>query len=286
MQYLLIPLTCLLAASKILIQSKFAKDKSRTPIDAIFFNGLIFLTGSAVLWLVLDVQLTAAAVIAGLLVGAINLSYQLAYVSAFSCGPISLTALISSVSMVVPVVFSAIWYDEPLNASRILGILVTIASLYFSTATFGKTKLNIKWIVFTALAFLANCASNIAIKVYLKDFAAGDSSSFVAVHFTASALLSILLFAILSARGQRCTYSVNKSVFLTAGLIGIILGIFSPTYSYAMATLDATLMLPLYNGGTTLLVTLGSALFIQERLTRRQYIGILLGIIAIVLMSL
>ena len=37
---------------------------------------------------------------------------------------------------------------------------------------------------------------------------------------------------------------------------------------------------------STLLVTLGSALFIQERLTRRQYIGILLGIIAIVLMSL
>lgn len=286
MQYLLIPLTCLLAASKILIQSKFAKDKSRTPIDAIFFNGLIFLTGSAVLWLVLDVQLTAAAVIVGLLVGAINLSYQLVYVSAFSCGPISLTALISSVSMVVPVVFSAIWYDEPLNASRILGILVTIASLYFSTATFGKTKLNIKWIIFTALAFLANCASNIAMKVYLKDFAAGDSSSIVAVHFTTSALLSILLFAILSARGQRCTYPVNKSVFLTAGLIGVILGIFNPIYSYAMATLDATLMLPLYNGGTTLLVTLGSALFIQERLTRRQYIGILLGIIAIVLMSL
>ena len=46
MEYLLIPLACFLAAAKILIQSKFAKDKSRTPVDAIFFNGISFLTGA------------------------------------------------------------------------------------------------------------------------------------------------------------------------------------------------------------------------------------------------
>ena len=286
MEYLLIPLTCILASVKILIQSKFAKDKTRTPLDAIFFNGIIFLTGAAVLWLVLDVQLTAAALIAGLAVGLINLSYQLCYVSAFSCGPISLTALISNVSMVVPVIFSAIVYGEQLNLSRILGILVTVAALYFSTAVPKGSKLNVKWIVFTALAFLANCSSNIAIKVYLKSFAVGDSSSFVAVHFTASALFSLLLFCILTARGKRCTYPVNKTVFFTAGIIGIVLGVFNLIYAHAMFVLDATLLLPLYNGGTTLLVTLGTALLFKERLTRRQYIGIVLGLAAIVLMSI
>ena len=286
MEYLLIPLTCILASAKILIQSKFAKDKTRTPIDAIFFNGIIFLTGAVILWLVLDVRLTLAALIAGLAVGLINLSYQLCYVSAFSCGPISLTALISNISMVVPVVFSAIVYGESLTLSRILGILVTVASLYFSTATFGKSKLNVKWIVFTALAFLANCGSNIAIKIYLKSFAVGDSSSFVAVHFTASALFSLLLFVLLTAKGRRCTYSINKTVFFTAGIIGLILGVFNLIYAHAMSVLDATLLLPLYNGGTTLLVTLGTALLFRERLTRRQYTGILLGLIAIVLMSI
>jgi drug/metabolite transporter (DMT)-like permease len=53
-----------------------------------------------------------------------------------------------------------------------------------------------------------------------------------------------------------------------------------------MSVLDATLLLPLYNGGTTLLVTLGTALLFRERLTKRQYLGILLGLIAIVLMSI
>ena len=53
MEYLLIPAACLLATAKILIQGKFAKDKSRTPVDAIFFNGLIFLTGALLLWLLL-----------------------------------------------------------------------------------------------------------------------------------------------------------------------------------------------------------------------------------------
>ena len=286
MEYLLIPLTCILASTKILIQSKFAKDKTKTPLDAIFFNGIIFLTGAAVLWLVLDVRLTPAALIAGLTVGLINLSYQLCFVSAFSHGPIALTSLISNISMVVPVVFSAIAYGEPLTLNRILGILVTIAALYFSTAVPKGGKLNVKWIVFTALAFLANCGSNIGIKVYLKSFAVGDSSSFVAVHFTASALFSLLVFALLTAKGNRCTYPINKTVFFTAGIIGIVLGVFNLIYAHAMSVLDATLLLPLYNGGTTLLVTLGTALLFKERLTKRQYIGIALGLVAIVLMSI
>ncbi len=286
MEYLLIPLACVMAAAKILIQSKFAKDKSRTPVDAIFFNGVIFLTGAVLLWLMLDVQLTAAAVIAGLIVGAVNLSYQLFYVSAFTCGPISLTTLISSVSMVVPTVFSALAYNEPLNLSRGLGILVTVASLYFSTFKPGKDKLHLKWILFTALAFLANCTSNILMKVYLKSFAVGDSSSFVAVHFTSSAVLSLLLYLILTGRGKRCTYPIGKAVIFTGVAIGVILGCFNVIYAYAMSVLDATLLLPLYNSGTTLLVTLGSALLMKERLDRRQTIGVLLGVIAIVLMSL
>ncbi len=286
MEYLLIPLACFLAAAKILIQSKFAKDKSRTPVDAIFFNGIIFLTGAVFLWLVLDVQITAAALLAGLIIGAVNLSYQLFYVSAFACGPISLTTLISSVSMVVPIVFSAIVYHEPLNVSRALGILATIASLYFSTVQLGKNKFHLKWILFTALAFLANCTSTILMKVYLKSFAVGDSSSFVAVHFTSSAILSLLLYLILTGRGKRCTYPIGKAVVFTGVSIGVILGCFNLIYAYAMSVLDATLLLPLYNGATTLLVTLGSALLMKERLNRRQYIGVLLGIIAIVLMSL
>ena len=286
MEYLLIPAACLLATAKILIQGKFAKDKSRTPVDAIFFNGLIFLTGALLLWLLLDVRVTAVAVIAGLLIGLINLSYQLFYVSAFSCGPVSLTSLISSVSMVVPIVLSAILYKEALTVNRILGIAVTVAALYFSTARAGRDKIQPKWYLFTALAFLANCGSTMTLKVYLKEFAVGDSSSFVAIHFTASALLSLLLYCILRCRGKRCTYPIGRSVLLTGVSIGVILGIFNLIYAYAMLVLDATLLLPLYNGGTTLLVTLGSALLMKERLTGRQYTGVLLGIIAIVLMSI
>ncbi len=112
------------------------------------------------------------------------------------------------------------------------------------------------------------------------------SSVSMVVPIVLSALLSLLLYGILSAKGGRCTYPVTKTVVFTGVSIGVVLGAFNLIYAYAMSVLEATLLLPLYNGGTTLLVTLGSALLMKERLNKRQYTGILLGIVAIVLMSI
>ena len=286
MTVLLIAASWLLAATKVLAQGKFAKDMSKTPSDALLFNGLIFSTGAVILLPVFGISASLPGIVAGFLVGLFNVIFQMGYVCAFSCGPISLTAMISITSMVVPIIFSAVVYNEALSAFRIAGIVITIIALYFTTEKISKNSIKMKWALFTLLTFIANACSALTNKIYLKSFSTSDTSSFVAVHFTFAAVISLALYFILRAKGRKCSYKIDKKVILTAVFIGIVLGIFSLIYTYALAVIDATVYIPIYNGGVTVLVTIGGAVFMKEKLTVRQKISIVLGIIAIVLMSL
>lgn len=286
MEILLIVASWVLAATKVLSQGRFAKNMAKTPSDALFFNGLIFSTGAVMLLPIFGINVPLSGIFAGFLVGAFNVIFQMAYVCAFSCGPISLTAMISTTSMVVPIIFSAIAYDEPLSVFRIIGIIVTIIALYFTTEKIKKDSIKLKWALFTLLAFVANFSSSLVQKIYLKSVPETDTSSFVAVHFAFAAIISLGLYFILSASGKKCSYKIGKNVIFTSLFIGVILGIFNLIYSYSLLVVDATVYLPIFNGGLTVLVTLCGSLFMKEKLTKRQKISIILGVIAIVLMSL
>ena len=286
MVILLIVASWVLAATKVLSQGRFAKNMAKTPSDALLFNGLIFGTGAIVLLPIFGVNVALSGIFAGFLVGLFNVIFQMAYVCAFSCGPVSLTAMISTTSMVVPIIVSAIAYKEPLSVYRIIGIILTIVALYFTTEKIKKDSIKLKWALFTLLSFVANFSSSLTQKIYLKNFPETDTSSFVSVHFAFAAILSLGLYFILSACGKKCSYKIGKNVIFTSLFIGVVLGIFNLIYSYALANIDATVYLPVFNGGLTVLVTLCGSLFMKERLTKRQKISIVLGVFAIVLMSL
>ena len=173
-----------------------------------------------------------------------------------------------------------------MTANRIRGIIITIVALYFTTEKANKDKNSVKWALFTLMAFVGNCGVSMTQKIYTKRFTEGDTSSFVAIHFAFSAVISIILYAIFRSKGKRCSYKVDKKVLLTITLIGIVLGGFHLVYTYALSVIDAVILLPLYNGGNTLLVTLGSSLLMKEKLSKRQRVSVILGIIAIILMSI
>ena len=282
----LILLSCLLAATKVLIQGRCSRNLIKTPMDAILFNGMVFGAGALILVPVFGFKATFSGIIAGFLVGVFNLVYQMGYIFAFSCGPVSLTTMIATTSMIVPIMVSAAAYGEPLTPNRIVGIVVTFTALYFTTEKSEKNSVHLKWILYTAVAFVGNCCTSLTQKIYTKSFAGDGTSSFVAIHFAFTALLSLAVYGLLFYKDKRCTYRISKAVVWPAATIGFVLAGFHLVYTYALSVIDATLLLPLYNGGYTLLVTLGSTILMKEKLSKRQLISIMLGITAIILMSI
>ena len=67
--------------------------------------------------------------------------------------------------------------------------------------------------------------------------------------------------------------------------MGVILGVFVAINTYALSTIEGTFLYPTYSGGTIILSTLSGVLFFKDRLTVKQVLSILVGIVAVVLMN-
>ena len=166
----LILILCVLATSKVTLQGQFAKKAENTFCNAICFNTIIFVTSALlfVKWIAGSHMLTA---VFGAIFGLLTVLFQAFYIIAMSNGNVSLTVMIVNFSMIIPIAFSLIYYNEKMTAFQMIGILLVITALLLSIEKGGK-----KYKSFKKWLFLAVCASliNGCLAVCQKIFASGE----------------------------------------------------------------------------------------------------------------
>ena len=79
---------------------------------------------------------------------------------------------------------------------------------------------------------------------------------------------------------------MNRFALTYGFLTGVILGIFQILNTKAIATIDAGLLFPVYNGGTLVLATIMGVFLFKDKLSRKQIASIIVGIIGIILINL
>lgn len=285
MELLVILILCVLATSKVTLQGAFAKKNVKTFSDGIFFNGLIFCF-SALIFLKNAVELNAGVVIFGCTFGILTVLFQLCYIKAMSCGNVSLTVLIVNLSMIIPVAVSVFFYNEPMGALRLVGILLTILSLALNVDKKEKSRAFKKWFLLSLSASLANGGLAVCQQVFGKTEWENEPRGFVAWSYITAAVVSAVLYLTVSAKGNAVTFKIKPSVFGFGLAVGVVLGVFQFINTKAIAGIDGTLLFPVYNGGTLILSSLSGVLFLKDRLTGNQIFSIIFGIIAIVLMNI
>ncbi len=117
-QYLLIGVLCLIATAKSVFLSKLGNDNINNTTDGILINGFVFMFAAIVFSRYL-VGASTATIVAGMILGTLSVLYQLAYITALSAGPLSVTGLVNNLAMLVPIGVSAILFKEPLSGFRI-----------------------------------------------------------------------------------------------------------------------------------------------------------------------
>lgn len=284
MTALIITALCVLAVTKATLQSYFVKKEQQSFSAKILFNffifvaaSLLFIPGMAGKAFHLPVFLY------GILTGLLCVTFQSSYINAFSLGDVSLTILINNCGMVIPILFCAIAYREPLGPIRIIGILLTGLSFYFSLKVEKGKKLSKKWLLFVLVAFVANALIMVVQKLFTKSDVGSFQVEYVGYTYISAAVLAILLYFAVRKKGEK---GIRKKSALSALLVGVVLGSFFMLNTYAVSTIDGTLLLPVYNAGATLLSTVVSVLLYKERMSTKRLIGFALGILSIVLMSL
>lgn len=209
-----------------------------------------------------------------------------ALIIALKIGPIMLTNLFINLSLVASGIWGLIFWGEPLTVFVIIGIVLTAVSIALCLFTGKKSeqKITIKWAIFMTLAFVGNAACIISQAQQQKDFSGqhGDMFMFFA---TALALIVIIINYIRSDKTDT-KIMLKKAVHfpIISGVSNLVIN----TFNIILATseiIPASVRFPVISVCTLMAISIFSLFVFKEKLRWWQWIGIGLGIVATVLLS-
>lgn len=229
-----------------------------------------------------------------LLYGALTLGSQSFYITAVKGGSVAICSLIYAASFILPTVYSVIRTHESVPLTKAGGILlmmlaVVLVSLKQKSGTDiaaqkGGSRI---WLAFLAML----CAGSVGIiqKVFGGRYPSEMLNTFLLMAFLSMLVFSLLgkLAAALCARktdAHRLRY--DRHFLLPAILLALCVVFANRLNLLLVAALPGIVFFPLINGGTIMLSAVGSGVFFHEKIIRRTWIGILIGLVAIVLIAL
>ena len=210
-------------------------------------------------------------------------TYLLMTASTQSSG-VTVTSLSSKLSVVLPTMAGVLLFHETLGWQVAIGIVLALAALVLVVGGGNSSSSNEKrtsWLL-PVLIFFGTGTGDILMKLNEQRNTADDMSFMIAFIYLIAMLFGAVLVAYDLLRGK--SKWQNKSI-----VGGITLGVinFFSTYCifHAMRCFDNVVLFPVYNIGVVSLTALIGWLVFKEKLTWKNYLGLAVAIIAVVLIS-
>lgn len=200
---------------------------------------------------------------------------------------ISVAQVANRMSVVVPICIAILFYGDGISISKVIGIILAIAAVYLVSHKESEGKTPDKfWWLFPLIIFVCSgiidSSINYAQRNLLNDT---NFDAFLSTIFTTAFLFGsiVLLYQLI----------VKKEKFQTKAVpAGIILGVinFGTMYFIILAlnsnVLEPSVLFPINNLSILTLSTIVSVIVFKEKLSSKNWIGIALSLLAILILGL
>ena len=253
------------------------------------FNTISSLVGAIVL-LLWGVSMPSAFTLwLGILFGVVTALQSLALLWALKTGPMSYTSVIGSFSTFVTAVSGALFFDESIAVLQAIGIAIMLCSFVFAAEKDkDKKKASFRWLLLCTVNFLSIGCIGIMQKVHQASTYRAELNSFLVIAFVVAGLFSGILAALFGKhtaieKQQKRSVSLLLLCMIVSGVCAALNNRFN---LYLSGVIDSAIFFPVVNGGGLVLSTLTAVVFFREHLTKKQWIGILLGIVAVFMLCI
>lgn len=201
-------------------------------------------------------------------------------------GGMSVVSVASKMSVAIPVVFVIIYYNESLGFLKIIGIVLALVSVYMvSVRKKDGLSINMSYFIYPILVFLGSGVVESSIKFLENTYVPEDEVSlFSASTFLFAFITGCMVFVVQKLK--------KKSTFASKDIIGgIILGIpnYFSIYFFILAlridSIDSSGIFIINNVSIVLCSTLLGILLFKEQMITKNWAGIGLAILSIVLIT-
>ncbi|SHG24675.1 EamA family transporter [Flagellimonas flava] len=199
---------------------------------------------------------------------------------------VAVASVATKMSLVIPVVIGVILYQEKLSALQITGILLALAAVYFTSIKEKSLTISKKSLLLPILVFIGSGIIDTSMKYFEeRHLAKEEVAIFSAMVFVFAALSGFVFIGFKSIQGR---FKMNiKDV-----LAGIVLGV--PNYfsiyflikALQNEGLSSAAIFTINNVAVVMLCTLLGILIFKERLSLKNWGGIALAVLSIILVAL
>lgn len=199
---------------------------------------------------------------------------------------VSITSVASKLSLAIPVLFGFVFYKDSVSLVKLTGIIVALVSIYFTSkksvdGSEGKKSVLIALLIFVGTGILDT------LLIYSQEhYSIVDNNLDLVFSASLYAIAACIAFPFLLVRHFTGSQIVLKNI-----IGGVILGIpnvislvfFFNALNYYP---ESTFVFPINNMGIVIATAIFAKLFFKEHLSRKNYFGVVLALVAIFLISI
>lgn len=285
MGFLIILLCGMLSCAKVTIQGSFARRSIKNGNDSIMANCYIFAFTSIMFLILMRDGISVHVISYAVFFGVFSALFQIFYALALKTGPFSISCMLINLSMIIPAVFSIIFFDEKLTLSKLSGFILCLTALFLNTKSDGK-EVNSKWFFYVIAALVSTGSLSVVQKIFAKSAYSNELSQFIFLGYFVAFLVTLIVILIQKKKKSEITFKVNKhNILLILGIV-LCLGVFQYFNTMANSFIDAIVLNPSVCGLSTMLSSISGRIIFKEKFTRKQLLSIFVGVVAIILISL
>lgn len=279
MNYILLTVSML---SMVLKNCIFNTVGARSKNDSAYvfkFNAVMYILCAIIFFvLTLNTGISFFTALLGVLFSVFTVASNVYTVKALQNGPMHITVLITTSSMIIPTVFGMILSSEIPSIAKILSIAALIFFIYLSGQKDENGTANKKWILYCLITFVSSGIIGILQKIHQLSVYKDELFGFLCSAFACSFVLALLII-----KGKKSEVKVeftkkHYAVALVCGLCVFTMNLINLKLS---GVIPSQIFFPLVNGGSIVITSLASVIIFKEKLTAKQIIGLLGGLISL-----
>ena len=208
-------------------------------------------------------------------------------------GPLAVTSLFANASLLIVVVlFSSIYFHEPMSFRNVIGLIGVLISLTLLTLPKEKgkdeKKANLVWLGLCLIVLFLNSVMSITAKIRQVNVDGTNPFAYMALCYTFSFVVGVVAYGVLQIKKKTFTEDIEgirrntKAIALQAfGNVGA-----NMLVTFLSSRIDGVILYPVNKGCGLLLTVLCGFCFFKEKKSWTNIVGIVLGIISIVVLSI
>ena len=229
----------------------------------------------------------------GALFGLVVCMQGVATLLALRVGPMSFTTVIISFSTVLTALSGAVFWGETLKPLQIVGIALMAVSFIFAVEKKSDEKSGSwKWLLLCLLAFVCSGGVGLMQKIHQTSVHKDELNAFLITSFAVASVFSACTVAIMKAKEktpllpQKENGKVAWVLIALMVIVGALTAVNHKLNLYLSGVMDSAVFFPIVNGGGLVLATVAALIVFREKLTKKQWCGVIVGTLSVLCLCL